>query len=116
MSCRAACEAYVCSKLIWEVRMLQRERVTNGGAVIISECVAERKVGLHVWRVWRERNAGVSIGRYIELDVGGVTYREGKTQVVDCPLEFFDLAPVVDRDWRDRVFQFHEMELEKKYG
>ena len=96
--------------------MLQRERVTNGGVVILGECLAERTVGLHVWRVWRERSAGVTISRWIELAISGRTYREGKISQVDCPLEFFDLAPVVDRDWRDRVFQFHEMELEKKYG
>lgn len=92
------------------------ERITFGGAIILSERLASHAVGNATWTLWRDTVGGASMGAWIKLEVviGGrtLTWTEGAGLTrVDCPLEFLERSAKVDRDWRDRCWAWAESQI-----
>jgi hypothetical protein len=92
------------------------EQTTPGGAVIVSECIATHRTGNACWQLWRDTVGGANMGVRIQLKVvigqRSLTWREGAGLTrPDCPLEFLERSRVVDREWRDRVWQYWESRI-----
>jgi len=90
-----------------------RERITSGGAIIASELLAEHVIDEATWRLWRDTCGGSLVRTWIELTMQSagrrLVFTEGAGLTrADCPLEWLARSVVVDRDWRDRVWQWHE--------
>lgn len=96
----------------------ERCRETPGGAVITSKCIGQHQAGSDaVWTLWQDSVGTEPIGTRIELAVhkpgeGWQSCTEDKGfPRDDCPLPFLARGAVVDRDWRDRVWTWHEQQL-----
>lgn len=67
------------------------------------------RVGNNLW-VLEEHDKDTEIVYYQvcqEMNVWGYQIWEEGTAPLNCPLFFLDLAPVIDRKWRQRVREYH---------
>jgi len=114
-------KARTLDELICDLNMA-REDVTPGGAVQDDVCVAWKKIGNVLWQVRETRFLGTLISKRIMCNVmvkAGAEVAAVPLQACDeldrcdCPLEFLQRVPAKanDKNWRDRVWAWHEAQL-----
>jgi hypothetical protein len=89
------------------------EEVSNGVAV---ECIHKSLQGNELWTLWQRKDGSRYISVFLLASKKGcLGYKEISEEsgphYYKCPLRFLEIAPVVNKKWRDKVYEYHAKRL-----